>query len=380
MIVGGGPAGHAAAEAYRDEGGADRVRIVSADSAAPYHRPPLSKDFLRGESGEDELPLGSHQSYADQEFEMILDARVLALDPGERRLTTPLGTLAYDQCILATGSTPKRLPVPGADSPAVHVLRSLDQARALRAAAREADRAIVIGSGFIGCEAAASMAALGVAVTLLTDEPMPQLTRLGDAAAQRISAWLDDAGVTLLGSVQVKEVVDGRSVRLGDGRTVAGDLVLTAVGVEPCSELADAAGLALRDGRIVVDQHMRTSAAHVFAAGDVVSAHNGAAGRPLAVEHWGEAIAMGQVAGRVAAAGAAEWSEVPGFWSEIGEHTLKYAAWGDGFDEARLVEYAGGAFTVWYSRDDIAVGVLTHDADADYEQGAALIAAGRPLP
>jgi len=125
---------------------------------------------------------------------------------------------------------------------------------------------------------------------------------------------------------------------------------------------------------------MRSSVAGVLAAGDVAFAFNAAAGRHLAVEHWGEALAMGRVAGQTAGGAEASWAEVPGFWSAIGDRTLKYAAWGDGFDEAALIDHRGGAFTVWYTQEGVTVGVLTHNADHDYERGRRLIEQRQPPP
>jgi NADPH-dependent 2,4-dienoyl-CoA reductase/sulfur reductase-like enzyme len=125
---------------------------------------------------------------------------------------------------------------------------------------------------------------------------------------------------------------------------------------------------------------MRTTRENVYAAGDVVRAHNPTAGRALAVEHWGEALNMGEIAGRNAAGEDRVWDVAPGFWSTIGTRTLKYAAWGDGFDEARMVEHGHDAFTVWYGRDGVTVGVLAHDRDEDYERGRTLVETGAPLP
>ena len=161
------------------------------------------------------------------------------------------------------------------------------------------------------------------------------------------------------------------------GASLTAELILTAAGATPESALAQQAGLKLADGRIVVDERMATDWPGVFAAGDVAFAHNAAAGRSLRVEHWGEALRMGEVAGRNAAGGDDSWSDVPGFWSQIGDHTIKYAAWGDGYDSADLVEHAGGGFTVWYARDGKAVGVLTVNADDDYERGRSAHRAGQ---
>ena len=147
----------------------------------------------------------------------------------------------------------------------------------------------------------------------------------------------------------------------------------------PRGRLAEAAGLELTRGAIVVDAAMRTRRTACYAAGDVALAHNAAAGRRLRVEHWGEALNMGEIAGRSVAGETRVWDVAPGFWSTIGEHTLKYAAWGDGFDEARLVDHAGGAFTVWYGRDGRTVGVLAHDARRGLRARRGLIAEA-PLP
>jgi NADPH-dependent 2,4-dienoyl-CoA reductase/sulfur reductase-like enzyme len=326
--------------------------LVSADEHLPYNRPPLSKDFLRGESEEDDLPLEDEAFYRDHDIEVRLGNRAHTLDTSRQVVTLADGqTLSYSWCILATGATPKPLPVPGAEGPGVRYLRSRRQAAELRQAAATARSAVVVGSGFIGCEAAASLARRGLAVTLVSMEDGPQAARLGDAASQVLRGWLEDDGISLRLGAEVEAIEDGR-VRLAGEASAEGDLILVAGGVEPEAGIAAQAGLAVEAGRIEVDAQMRSSAARVLAAGDVAFAFNAIAGRHLVVEHWGEALAMGQVAGRTAAGAEASWAEVPGFWSAIGDRTLKYAAWGDGFDDARLVDHGGGAFTVWYSRED----------------------------
>ncbi|MDQ6657830.1 MAG: FAD-dependent oxidoreductase, partial [Actinomycetota bacterium] len=200
--------------------------------------------------------------------------------------------------------------------------------------------------------------------------------RLGDEVADKIAGWLDDAGVRFVGEVEVHGFDDGHRVQLADGSHYEADLVLVAAGVEPQADLAESAGLEMHEGRVVVDQHMRTSADGIFAAGDVVHAHNAVAGRRLSVEHWGEAERMGEIAGTCAAGDDDEWAQAPGFWSEIGAHTLKYAAWGDGYDHVRFVEHEEGAFTAWYGKGGVTVGVLTHQADDDYDRGQRLVEDG----
>ena len=204
---------------------------------------------------------------------------------------------------------------------------------------------------------------------MLSAESAPQVGRLGEAAGERLAEWLREAGVTLRSGVEVEAIEDARRVRLSDGGAYEAEIVLLAAGAAPDAALAARAGLELDDGALPVDATMRSGHPFVLAAGDVASAENRTAGRRLRVEHWGDAIAQGEIAGRALAGTDAAWDEVPGFWSEIGSRTLKYAAWGDGFDDAQLVEHGDGAFTIWYTRDGVAVGVLTHERDADYERG-----------
>jgi NADPH-dependent 2,4-dienoyl-CoA reductase/sulfur reductase-like enzyme len=259
-------------------------------------------------------------------------------------------------------------------------LRSSADGQQLRTAAEGAGSAVVIGSGFIGCEAAVSLAIRGLDVTVLSTEELPQLERLGRQAAGRLAGWLAEAGVRLVGGAEVTEIRDGHAVHTGEEVHWA-DLILSAAGVVPNSELARRAGLLIERGRIVVDEHLTTRSPGVYAAGDVALAHNAAAGRMLQVEHWGEALKMGEVAGTNAAgSNQKSWNDVPGFWSGIGERTLKYTAWGDGYDHDELIDHPGGGFTIWYSTDGATVGVLTHQADDDYELGQSLIAKGARPP
>src|SRR5579875_1765094 len=383
LAIGGGPAGLAAARAYRDAGGGGAVAIVADEQRMPYRRPPLTKDLLRGESREDELPIEAESWLGEHEVGLV-GGRAVRLDPHGREVLLSGGrTLRYRHCVLATGAEPVRLPVPGADDPAVRVLRTLDQLRELQARLRPGDPVVVIGSGFIGCEVAASLRMRGHSVSLVSDEPAPNVRRLGGAAAAMIAGWLREAGVALaLGEAVERISREGESgheravLRVTTGsRELRAPIVVMAAGVAPRGELAAACGLDLQNGAIPVDTAMRTAVDGLLAAGDVAYADNATAGRPLRVEHWGDALGQGAVAGRSAAGARASWDAVPGFWSTIGKHTLKYAAWGDGFDTV-TIEDGDGAFTAWYGREGRFVGVLSHERDESYERGTELIAAG----
>lgn len=369
VVIGSGPAAVAAATAYRDAGGTGPVRLLTADEDLPYERPPLSKELLQGRTGADDTFLHDPEHYRRHDIEVWLSTPVSALLPDESALRLHDGrTVRYDVCVLATGSAPVRPPVPGAER--AHVLRSRRDALALTEAADEARTAVVVGSGFIGCEASASLALRGLAVTMLTEEAQPQQARLGPWVGERIAEWLRGAGVRLLTEDGLAELAPG-VVHTSEGRRLPADLVLLATGASPQGALAAEAGLAMEDGRVRVTAGMRTSRPSVLAAGDVAHAFNPSAGRAVTVEHWGDALAMGEIAGRVAAGESAEWSQAPGFWSTIGDRTLKYAAWGDGFDEVRVDAGDDGRFTVRYGRGGEVVGVLTHERDEDYEAGQA---------
>lgn len=380
LVVGGGPAALAAARSFREAGGDGPVGLITDERRIPYNRPPLSKDLLRGEIDEDELALEDDRWFADNRVG-IVGSRAVALDIDRREVTLSGGAkLTYGRCVLATGAEPTRLPVPGNDDPRVRVLRSLDDLRDLRRELDDHVRVVVVGSGFIGCEIAASLRAIGHSVALVSDEPAPNERRLGAQAAAQIARWLGELGVELAFGAQVSAIERAGS-RLeihADDVRVTGDLVLMATGVTPRSELAAIAGVQLEDGAVRADAAMRTAAPDVLAAGDVCLAENEAAGRHLRVEHWGDALGQGSVAGRTAAGAHASWDDVPGFWSTIGGHTLKYAAWGDGYDEVRFEPGADGAFSAWYGRDSRLAGVLSHELDDAYERGRELIANGAP--
>jgi 3-phenylpropionate/trans-cinnamate dioxygenase ferredoxin reductase component len=376
IIVGSGPAGVSAAEAFRKHNADDPVRIVTDDPDLPYERPPLSKEFLRGDAEAADAQLHPAQWFDDNGIELVSTSGVDAIDTSQQQVTAGGNRYPYRSLVLACGAKPSPFPVPGGEK--ALQLRSLADAKSLRTAAAEAGSAVVIGAGFIGCEAAASLAMRGVAATLVAPDPVPQAKRLGEDAGKRILDLLRDVGVRYIGSVSVTGLTEG-AVHLDDGVTIDCDLVLAATGVKPQSALAAQAGVKTSDGRIVVDSHMRTSLENIYAAGDVALAQNSTAGRAVAVEHWQDAVDQGQVAGAGAAGKTAEWDAVPGFWTTIGEATLKYHAWGDGFDRARLVEHDDG-FTVWYEADGAAVGVLTYNADDDYDRGEELIRRRQPIP
>ena len=383
-IVGGGPAGLATARSYREHGGAGELTLVAEEPRPPYERPPLTKGLLRGEVDVGELAIEQPEWFESHDVGLRLGTAASAIDPSLGSVTLSDGDqLEVDVIVLATGSEPVRPPIAGAQHRDIVTVRRLPDSLALAERMRAPGAvAVVVGTGFIGCEIAGSLALDGAPVVLLGEDRLPQINRLGEAAAERIAGWLEELGVRHIGEIKLREIHDGKTVILEDGRRLPADCVVLATGVRPRGELAAAAGVTMSDGAVLVDDAMRSlSHPHrLLAVGDVATAFNATAQRRLRVEHWGDALGHGDVAGRTLANGSGRWGDVPGFWSTIGDRTMKHAAWGDGYDEARLVAHDGGAFTVWYSRDGLAVGVLTHERDEDYEHGRELIAAGDAPP
>lgn len=382
LIVGGGPGGLAVARGYREAGGRGTVLLVSADEHPPYARPPLTKDYLRGESEAEDLPLAEQDWYRDNAVELLLGTPVTRIDAAQQQAELSDGsTVRYRRLALATGSSPSPLPIPGADLPGLVYVRDRHSGEALRGLAAAGGRVVVIGSGFIGCEAAASLSRRGVEVVLVTDETLPHAARLGEEAGARIADWLRAEGVDLIlqdGAAAVRSSGNSWKVELASGRTLLANGVVSGSGARPNLALAESAGVKIDKGGVATDAELRTSDPAIWAAGDIAYAHNPAADRHLRVEHWGEAEAMGEIVGANLAGEHQRWAVAPGFWSTIGDHQLKYSAWGDGFDRADLVEGPEG-WAVWYSCDGSVVGVLAENWDSAYERGQSLIERGAPL-
>jgi len=373
VVIGSGPAGVSAAEAFREHDPEAPIRIMTTDPDLPYARPPLSKEYLRGET--EDVSMHDRDWFEERDIE-IHRGRVTSIDLVNQAVLLDGEPMPYGALVLACGATPAPLPVAGGDR--ALLLRSFAEARQLRDRAADADAAVVVGAGFIGCEAAASLAMCGVDVTLVAPEELPQEKRLGAEAGSKLRDLVERSGARFVGGRSV-DAIDSAGVRLDDGRSIRCDLVLAATGVTPNSDLGREAGLKLDQDRIVAGADMRTSSPDVYAVGDVAYAKHAVAGRHLAVEHWQDAVDHGAIAGANAAGAHRTWDGVPGFWTTIGDATVKYHAWGDGFKYSRLVPRDRG-FTVWYERDGATVGVLTLDADDDYHLGEQLIAARKPAP
>ncbi len=302
VVIGGGPAGLAAARGYRDAGGGGDVLVLAREPRPPYRRPPLTKDYLRHELDAAELYLEPPEWFATQGVTLATGVEAVALDPDARLVHTGNGDpVSFEHCVLATGSRPKRPDLPGAGDPAVRTVRTVEDSDVLREL-EPGHQAIVVGSGFIGCEAAVSLAMRAVEVELVTDEEQPQAARLGDEVGEVLAGWLREAGVSLRLGRPVEAIEPGgQGVTLEGGARLRASTVVLALGVEPDIAVGADAGLEVDRGRLCCDASARTSADGVLAAGDAARLFNPLAGRHLNVEHWGEALAQGELAGRTAA-------------------------------------------------------------------------------
>jgi 3-phenylpropionate/trans-cinnamate dioxygenase ferredoxin reductase component len=263
IIVGGGLAGAIAAQTLREEGFHGRITLLGEEPHRPYERPPLSKDYLQGKADRDSIFAHPEAWYADHAVELRLGTAVTSLDPASRTVTTASGgRLGYDKLLLTTGSTPRRLTVPGTDLDGVHYLRSVDDSERIKAGFAQAHRVAIIGAGWIGLETAAARNA-GPDVTLLEHAKLPLLRVLGPETAPIFADLHRDHGVDLHSQVAVAELTgrDGAvtGVILNDGSRIDADMVLVGVGITPNTQLATQAGLKIDNG-VLVDEHLRTSA------------------------------------------------------------------------------------------------------------------------
>ena len=331
VIVGAGLAGAKATEALRTEGFSGRIILVGEERHSPYDRPPLSKEFLQGKLEEEKLYVHPREWYRENDVDLFLGTRITAVDRDAHEIVAEDGTrIKYDKLLLTTGSSPRRLTVPGGTLANVHYLRTLDDSVALRAAFAAGGRIAIIGGGWIGLETAAAARAAGCQVTVIEMAELPLLKVLGREVAERFAALHRAHDVTLELNTGVEEIGgnDGQAcaVRLTGGRTVMADAVVVGVGIVPNIELAEEAGLTVDNG-VVVDEHLATSDSDVFAAGDVANAYYPLLDTHLRLEHWSAALNQGPVAAANMVGRNVAYDRVPYFFSDQYDLGMEYTGY-----------------------------------------------------
>ncbi len=341
VVVGAGLAGAKTVEALRDGGYDGTVTLIGTETERPYERPPLSKGYLQGNEERDAAFVHPADWYAAHDVDLRTGTTVRSLDLTSHDLLDDAGTrTGFDHLVLATGSEPRRLDVPGADLDGVLHLRTLDDSDRLRAALVAGTRVVVVGGGWIGLEVAAAARAAGCEVSVLVRDPMPLLHVLGPELAAMFADLHRGNGVDLRTRTEIAEVVaaDGGTqvgaVALADGTRLDADLVVVGIGAAPRVGLARDAGLTVEDG-VLVDAHLRSSDPHVLAVGDVARAAHPLLGTHLRVEHWANALHQPATAAATILGRDEPYDRLPYFFTDQYDLGMEYVGWvgPHGYDE-----------------------------------------------
>lgn len=357
LLVGGGLASAVAAETLRAEGAAGSILILSQEAVRPYHRPPLSKQMLVGDA-EDQIFVHPESFYREKAIDLELDTAVTSVDTESHTVATTTGEqIHYGKLLIATGAAPKRVLIPGSKLAGIHTLRQKIDAEAIRQAATQARRAVVLGGSFLGMETAMTLVGLGLGVTIV--ESGPQLLPYVESAelsahfqryveSRGVAVLLNDAALIFRGADRVREV------ETDSGRRIPCELVIIAIGVEPATEFLRGSNIALEDGRVVVDALLGTSAPDVFAAGDVTSFYDSVFARRRHIEHWDNAVKQGRLAARNMVGRRLPYDEVSYFFCEIGEVGFNMLGWpAEAEERINRGTIENRSFALFYLKGDV---------------------------
>jgi 3-phenylpropionate/trans-cinnamate dioxygenase ferredoxin reductase component len=337
VIVGGGLAAAKAAEALRANDFDGNIVLIADEHHLPYERPPLSKEFLAGKKSLDDFTVHDAAWYRDSNIDLRLGTVAAAIDRSARHVVlADDSTVRYDKLLLATGSRSRRPPIPGSDAAGVHFLRTFDDAVELNSTLREGSSLAIVGAGWIGLEVAASARSRGVDVTAVETARLPLLAALGAEAATVFADLHREHGVNLLLGSNVAEIFTtagaATGLELADGSMVPADAVLVAVGAAPNIELAQAAGLDMGDGGVLVDATLCSSDPDVFAVGDIAAAEHPFYGSRIRTEHWANALKQPAVAAANMLGKGLEYAELPYFFTDQYDLGMEYVGYAPSYE------------------------------------------------
>jgi 3-phenylpropionate/trans-cinnamate dioxygenase ferredoxin reductase component len=383
IIVGAALAGAKAAEELRSEAFDGRILLFGSEAERPYERPPLTKDYLRGESEREKAYVHEADFYEDQRIELETSATVTAIDPDASRVTLADGReLSYDRLLLATGAEPRRIPVAGAELDGVHYLRTLQDCDGLRSLLDTGGRVVVVGGGWIGSEFAASARQRGLDVAVIDPQPLPLERLFGSEVGAFYRDVHRDHGVELLLGEGVEAFEGERQltgVRTSSGRVIECDFAVVGIGVIPRTELAEQAGLAVDNG-VLVSASLASSNHRIFAAGDVANAQHPFYGERIRVEHWANALNQGPAAAQAMLGRAVSYDRLPYFFSDQYEVGMEYSGYAPGWDEVVFRgDPAGGEFIAFWLRDARVVAGMNVNVWDVNENVQALIRSGQSV-
>jgi 3-phenylpropionate/trans-cinnamate dioxygenase ferredoxin reductase component len=373
VIAGGGLTAARIAQSYRESGGSDPITLLASEPHPPYHRPPLTKRLLRGEAEPPDTFVATPEDFRELGVALRLDNPVASLDLAARTVTLETGdAVPYERLAIATGATPRTLPVPGAELEGVRTLRTLDDSLRVREEAASAGRVVVIGTGFIGLEVTSSLRMRGVEVTIVDAATAPFQALGAPIFSDFLTETYREHGVELLLGDGIEELSgDGhvRSVRTSSGHEVEADLVVVGVGVTAATAWLDGSGLALDNG-VVVDSSFHASAEDVFAAGDVANFEDPVFKRRRRIEHWSNADYQGRLLGKVLAGEDVSYDRVSAFFTELFGNVYRF--FGDGEGASRQeVEGSfedGRAIVRYFDRDLLRAALATGLSDEEQEE------------
>ena len=371
VIVGAGLAAAKAVEALRESGYDGQLIVYGDESHLPYERPPLSKDYLLGSADIDSAFVHAREWYDEHDIDLRLATSVTEIDLGGREVVAGSRRQAFDKLLVATGSSPRHLPMADESGAPVAYLRTMEDSKRIKSSFTTGGRIAIIGGGWIGLEVASAARKAGCEVTVLESLDLPLLRVLGPEVAEVFASLHREHGVDLRVGIEVSSIEKAGGstvVRLGDGSRLEADLLVVGIGVTPNTALAQAAGLETGNG-IEVDEHLRASHPDVFAAGDVASAKHPLLGRRIRVEHWDTAIGQGGVAGRNMLGQDLVYDQLPYFFTDQYDLGMEYVGslGPDGYDEVVLRGETTGSrvFTAfWVHGGTVLAGMHANDWDA----------------